>query len=141
MGISKASGGWRGDLKSGEGRMKPEHGPEVPFSLKTRFEGERGSNPEEMIGAALSGCFSMALTAALSKAGATPKSVSTTADVRLEKDGEGFTIRHIGLTTTVEADGVEDEAFQRVATETKAGCPVSKALAGVEITLVARLGQ
>ena len=93
MGISKASGAWDGDLKSGKGTMTPAHADAIPFSLGSRFEGKQGSNPEEVIGAALSGCFSMALSLGLEKAGATPKTIRTTADVKLDKDGEGFNIQ------------------------------------------------
>ena len=73
MSISNANGTWEGDFKSGKGTMKPEHGSDVPFSTGTRFEGQQGSNPEEMIGAALAGCFSMALTLGLEKAGIKPR--------------------------------------------------------------------
>lgn len=140
MGISKATAEWNGNLKSGKGSMKPAHASEVPFSLGSRFEGQPGSNPEELIGAALAGCFSMALTVGLERAGATPKSVKTSADVKLDKDGEGFTITSIALTTTVDASGIDAEKFQAVADATKKACPVSKALGGVgQITLKASL--
>ncbi len=132
MGISKATGQWDGTIKAGKGVMKPANGTEVPFSLGTRFEGQAGSNPEEVIGAALSGCFSMALSLGLEKAGATPRSIRTGADVKLDKDGEGFSITSIHLTTEVEASGIDDAKFQEVAQATKKGCPVAKALAGVK---------
>ena len=119
--------------------MKPAHGPDVPFSLGTRFEGQPGSNPEEMIGAALAGCFSMALTVGLERAGAKPQSVKTSADVHLEKVGEGFAITSIDLTTQAAVSGLDDAKFQTVAEETKKGCPVSKALAGTKINLKATL--
>jgi osmotically inducible protein OsmC len=141
MGISKATGTWDGDLKSGTGTMWPAHATPMAFSLGTRFEGKQGTNPEEVIGAALSGCFSMALSLGLEKAGATPKTIRTTADVKLDKDGEGFTITSIALDTTVDAAGIDDAKFQEVAQATKKACPVSKALAGVaSITLTAKLG-
>lgn len=141
MGISKASGAWDGDLKTGKGTMTPAHADAIPFSLGSRFEGKQGSNPEEVIGAALSGCFSMALSLGLEKAGATPKTIRTTADVKLDKDGDGFTITSIALNTTVDAAGIDDATFQEVAQGTKKACPVSKALAGVaSITLTAKLG-
>jgi osmotically inducible protein OsmC len=139
MAISKASAQWVGGLKDGRGSMKPAHGSELPFSLSTRFEGERGSNPEELIGAALAGCFSMALTAALGKAGISSQSVDTSADVSLDKDGEGFKISKIALTTRVRAAGVDSAKFQEIAEETKKTCPVSKALAATNITLTAEL--
>ena len=139
MSVSKASARWEGSLKDGKGSMKPAHGSELPFSLGTRFQGEKGSNPEEVIGAALAGCFSMALAASLGKAGLTPRTVSTSADVSLDKDGEGFKISSIQLTTTASVPGVEDAQFQSIAEETKKGCPVSKALAGTTISLKATL--
>jgi osmotically inducible protein OsmC len=139
MGTSKATAEWTGRLKTGAGKMKPEHAAEVPFSLGTRFEGQLGSNPEELIGAALAGCFSMALTVSLEKAGADPKSVRTTADVKLEKQGEGFAITSIALVTEANVPGIDAARFQSVAEETKKSCPVSKALSATPITLTARL--
>ena len=139
MAISKASAQWEGSLKEGRGTMKPEHAPEAPFSVSSRFEGGRGSNPEELLGAALSGCFSMALTAALNKQGQNPRAVRTSALVHLDREGEGFKVSRIELTTTVELSGLADDKFQGIAQETKKQCPVSKALAGVEITLKASL--
>ncbi len=141
MGISKASGTWEGGLKAGKGTMKPAHAPEAQFSLGSRFEGQPASNPEELIGAALSGCFSMALTVSLEKAGLTPKGVKTSADVTLDKQGDGFAITAIELTTEANVAGIDDAKFQTVAEETKKGCPVSKALAGTKITLKASLAR
>jgi len=140
MAISKASAHWDGAIKEGRGGMKPDNAAEVPFSLGTRFEGVKGSNPEEMIGAALAGCFSMALAGALGRAGVTPQSIKTDAVVRLEKDGEGFSITRISLTTTATVPGLEADKFQGIAQETKKACPVSKALAGTQIELTASLG-
>jgi osmotically inducible protein OsmC len=139
MGTSKATARWEGSLKDGRGNMKPENGAEVPFSLGTRFEGQKGSNPEEMIGAALAGCFSMALTAALGRAGLSPQSVSTSAAVVLDKVEGGFAISRIELETVAKVPGVEAAQFQTIAEETKKTCPVSKALGGTSITLRARL--
>ena len=140
MGISKASAQWDGDIKSGRGVMKPAHAGEIPFTLGSRFEGQPASNPEELVGAALAGCFSMALSLGLEKGGVKPQSIRTSADVKLDKDGEGFTITSIALTTEVSAPGLDDARFQEVAAATKKACPVSKALAGVaSITLQARL--
>ncbi|RYZ42718.1 MAG: OsmC family peroxiredoxin [Myxococcaceae bacterium] len=141
MGISKGSAQWTGGLKDGKGSMKPGHASEVPFSLGTRFEGQQGSNPEELIGAALSGCFSMALSLGLEKAGLKPTSIKTNADVQLDKQGEGFAITTIALNTEVVVAGTDDATFQKIAEETKKGCPVSKALAGVNITLKAKLAS
>ena len=139
MGISKGSAEWHGGMKDGKGVMRPAHGSEAMFSVASRFEGQPQSNPEELIGAALSGCFSMALTGALEKSGLKPQSIKTNADVRLDKQGDGFTITTIELMTEVKVSGVDDAKFQQIAEETKKGCPVSKALAGVKINLTARL--
>jgi osmotically inducible protein OsmC len=140
MAISKGSAQWTGGLKDGKGTMKPAHAAEAPFSLASRFEGAPSSNPEELIGAALSGCFSMALTVALEQAGLKPKSVKSSADVHLDRQGEGFAITSIELTTEASVPGVDNAKFQTIAEETKKGCPVSKALAGTKITLKATLG-
>ena len=137
MAISKASAQWEGSLREGKGAMRPEHAPEAPFSVASRFEGGRGSNPEELLGAALAGCFSMALTAALNKEKLSPRSVRTAALVHLDKEGDAFKISTIELTTAVDIDGLADEKFQAIAQETKKQCPVSKALSGVTITLKA----
>jgi osmotically inducible protein OsmC len=139
MSTSKASARWDGSLRDGRGTMKPANGPEVPFTLKTRFEGERGSNPEEVIGAALAGCFSMALSASLGKAGSNPTSIETEASVQLDKQGDGFAITSIALTTQAKVPGIDAAKFETIAQETKAQCPVSKALAGTKITLQAKL--
>jgi osmotically inducible protein OsmC len=137
---SKATANWTGTFKRGAGTMKPATAAEIPFSAGTRFESQQGSNPEELVGAALAGCFSMALSVGLEQGGATPTAIRTSAEVTLEKRDDGFTITHIHLDTEVEADGIEEDAFQEVAKNTKASCPVSKALAAVEsITLDARL--
>jgi lipoyl-dependent peroxiredoxin len=111
--------------------MNAAHAAEIPFSFASRFEGQAASNPEELIGAALAGCFSMALSLGLEKAGASPKTIRTSANVKLDKDGDGFTITAIELTTAVEASGLDDAKFQAIANATKKGCPVSKALAAV----------
>ncbi len=137
---SKATAQWTGTIKAGKGAMKPAHAAEVSFSLGSRFEGQPQSNPEELIGAALAGCFSMALTLALEQAGATPKQVQTNADVKLDKQGEGFAITSITLTCTAAASGIDEAKFQTVADATKKGCPVSKALTGTKVILNAKLG-
>jgi lipoyl-dependent peroxiredoxin len=139
MSISKATAKWSGGFKDGKGFMKPDNAAEVNFSAGTRFEGVKGSNPEEMVGAALAGCFSMALSVGLEKAGLKPQSIDTSADVKLEKGAAGFAITEIALTTKVKVDGVDDAKFQTIAEETKKGCPVSKALAGTTIKLSASL--
>ena len=139
MSTSKASARWEGTLKDGRGTMKPANGSDVPFSLKTRFEGVKGSNPEEMIGAALAGCFSMALSAALSKEGINPTSIETEASVQLDKQGDGFAISSINLQTNAKVPGLDAAKFETIAQETKKQCPVSKALTGTSISLTAKL--
>ncbi len=139
MATSKASAKWEGTLREGRGSMKPEHAPEAPFSVSSRFEGGQGSNPEELIGAALAGCYSMALTAALGKAGLASRAVRTSAIVHLDKDGEAFKITKIELSTTADVPGAEKARFEAIAEETKRTCPVSKALSGTQISLKADL--
>ncbi len=131
---------WTDTLKNGQGTMALGSGAwEGPFSFGTRFEDEQGTNPEELIGAAAAGCFSMALSVGLEKAHATPKQIDTHAQVYLEKSEDGFSISKIQLETEVQATGIEEDAFQKVAEETKKNCPVSKALKGPEILLKATL--
>lgn len=139
MTISKASAEWNGSLKQGQGSMKPDHGSAIPFSLTTRFEGAQGSNPEELIGAALSGCFSMALASALGKEGLEPKKIETQAAVTLTRDDVGFAIGKIELTTRVQVEGIDAVKFDHIARATKESCPVSKALLGTTVTLDAKL--
>jgi osmotically inducible protein OsmC len=136
---SKATAQWTGGLKDGKGVMKAAHAPEAQFTLGSRFEGQPNSNPEELIGAALAGCFSMALSLGLEQAGVKPQSIRTAATVHLDKDGPGFAITSIELSTEVTAPGLDDAKFQPIAAETKKQCPVSKALAGTKISLVAKL--
>ncbi|MDX1530186.1 MAG: OsmC family protein [Rhodothermales bacterium] len=127
---------WHRNLKQGEGTMR--FGSfEGSYSFATRFENEAGTNPEELIGAAHAGCFSMALANTLDKAGHAPDSVETTAHVRLDPSQGAIT--RIDLDTTVTAPGLSDGEFQRLAEDAKRNCPVSKALAGVDIHLDATL--
>lgn len=138
MPVSKADAVWKGDLKSGEGSMSADSGAfeEIPFSFATRFGDQEGTNPEELIGAAHAGCFSMALSNELDEAGFTPEQVATNAEVTLE-DGE---IVRSHLTARAEVPDIDDERFQEIAKEAKEGCPVSVALAAVdEIALDATL--
>lgn len=139
MSVSNASAEWNGDLKKGKGSMKPAHAPTIDFSLGSRFEGQQGSNPEELIGAALSGCYSMALAGALGKEGLQPQKIETTAAVTLDKDEVGFQITKIELNTRVTLPGADQAKFDFIARSTKESCPVSKALLGVSITLDAKL--
>lgn len=136
---SKATGTWSGSLKQGKGTMKPDHAPAAQFGVGTRFEGAEGSNPEEFIGAALAGCFSMALSAELGKADKEPKTIETKADVTLVKNADGFAIESVALTSVADIPGIDNEQFQRIAQTTKENCPVSKALAAIKITLSAKL--
>jgi osmotically inducible protein OsmC len=112
---------------------------EGSYSFVSRFESGPGTNPEELIAAAHAGCFSMALSNALAQAGYTPGSVATSATVHLDRVADGFGITKIDLDTVATVPGIDDTKFQPIAAEAKAGCPVSKVLAGAEITLSARL--
>jgi osmotically inducible protein OsmC len=133
---------WEGDL-TGQGKVSLGSGAfSGPYSAKSRFEDEEGTpgtNPEELIGAAHAACFSMALSVGLSRAGYIPTRVHTKANVRLERVDAGFAITRIDLKTEGEVPGISDETFQAEAASAKANCPVSKALAGTEITLEATL--
>lgn len=140
MPTSKAHAKWEGTLQKGKGVMKLGSGVcEGEYSYATRFEGSAGTNPEELIGAAHAGCFSMALSMLLEKAGYPPNAVETRAEVTLEQVESGFAITRIHLTTEAEVPGIEADAFQEQAEAAKAGCPVSKALAGTKIELEAAL--
>ena len=141
MPTRKAEAEWSGNLAEGSGRLKVGSGAfDGPYSFKSRFEeGEQATNPEELIGAAHAGCFTMALTAALSRNRITPTRIHTNATVKLEKVGDAFTITGIALETEAEVPGLDDAAFQEYAQGAKQNCPVSKALSGTEISLTARL--
>ena len=137
----KASAVWQGSLKEGSGTLSTGSGAlsAKPYSFKTRFEGEQGTNPEELIGAAHAGCFSMAFSNMLAEAGHVPKRVSTTARVHLERVDGKPTISRIELDTEGDVPGISKEMFHEIAEKAKAGCPVSRALGAVDITLEARL--
>ena len=141
MPTRKAEAHWEGNLAEGSGRLKVGSGAfDGPYSFKSRFEeGQAATNPEELIGAAHAGCFTMALTAQLSRAGLTPARIHTTSQVKLEKIGDSFSITKIDLDTEAEIPGIDDATFQEYARGAKQNCPVSKALAGTEISLTARL--
>ena len=131
---------WEGTLTDGKGTMRFGSGAfEGAYSFASRFEEGTGTNPEELIGAAHAGCFSMAFANMLSKAGNPPNSIETTAEVHLEKTDAGFSISRIHLTTRGDVPGIDADQFQKTAEEAKAGCPVSRALTGVEISLDATL--
>lgn len=135
-----ATARWEGGLQQGKGTMRLGSGAfEGQYSFSSRFEEGSGTNPEELIGAAHAGCFSMALSAGLERAGHAPSSVDTTARVHLERADSGFRISRIDLTTTAAVPGIDDAGFQEQAETAKANCPVSTALAGVDIHLDARL--
>ena len=138
----KAEAEWKGNLIQGSGRLAVQSGAfEGPYSFKSRLEeGQSATNPEELLGAAHAGCFTMALTAELSRARFTPARIHTGATVTLTQAGNSsFAITRIDLETTAEIPGIDDATFQRYALEAKQNCPLSKALAGTEIHLVARL--
>ena len=140
MPVRSASARWQGSLKDGSGIMKMQSGAyEGKYSFGSRFEENPGTNPEELIAAAHAGCFSMALTAGLGKEGFNPQSVATSAKCHLEKGDAGFSITRIELSTEAVVPGIDDATFQQHAQGAKENCPVSKALAGVEITLAAKL--
>ena len=136
----KAGAVWKGGLKDGKGILTTASGvlTKTPYSFSTRFENAKGTNPEELIAAAHAGCFSMALSAELGKAGMTPDTISTEATLTMEKKEAGFTITKIHLEVTAKVPGADQAKFQEVANGAKKGCPVSRAL-NAEITMSARL--
>jgi len=135
-----ASAVWEGTLREGKGTVKLGSGAFTgQYSFASRFEDGKGTNPEELIGAAHAGCFSMALAAGLTKAGFKPTRVNTNASVSLEKVGEGFKITTIQLDTEAEVPGIDEGAFLEQAETAKKNCPVSQALAGAAIKLNAKL--
>lgn len=136
----KAHAVWEGDLARGRGKMRLGSGAyEGTYSFQTRMGEQPGTNPEELIGAALAGCFSMALANGLTQAAEAPKRVETDARVHFEKQDGGWAITRIDLMSEVEASGIDEERFRAIAEQTKKTCPVSKALTGTEIRLEARL--
>jgi lipoyl-dependent peroxiredoxin len=140
MPTRKASAIWEGTLKEGKGTVKLGSGAfEGPYSFASRFENGTGTNPEELLGAAHAGCFSMALSAGLARAGYTPRRISTTANVHLGKVGETFKITSIELNTDADIPGIAEQDFQKEAETAKTNCPVSQALGGTDIKLQARL--
>ena len=131
---------WEGDLAHGKGQVKTNSGAvNSPYSFGTRFGETPGTNPEELIGAAHSACFSMALSHMLASSGHMPTRVTTKADVQLDKVGEGFKIVKIILTTEGVVPGIDEATFLETANKAKAGCPISQALAATPIELKATL--
>lgn len=131
---------WRGGLKDGQGAISTQSGAlkAHPYGFASRFEGVAGTNPEELIGAAHAGCFTMALSAALNKAGFTADQLDTKAVVTLEQDEKGFVISAVALTLEAKVPNIEESKFQEIAADAKANCPVSRLL-DTEITLKATL--
>ena len=136
----KGSAVWNGGLKDGKGTVSTTSGVlnNAPYSFVTRFENEKGTNPEELIGAAHAGCFSMALSAQLNNAGLKPDRIATEATVTLEKLESGFAITTIHLQVSARVPGATQEQFNTAANNAKAGCPVSKVL-NAKITMDAKL--
>ncbi|TCW00116.1 OsmC family protein [Biostraticola tofi] len=136
----KGQAHWEGDIKQGKGTISTESGAlkEQPYGFNTRFEGQAGTNPEELIGAAHAACFSMALSLMLGEAGHPPESIDTVATVALDKADGGFAITGIALDSKVKLPGIDKDTFDGIIQQAKAGCPVSK-LFNAEITLTYQL--
>ena len=131
---------WKGALKDGKGAISTQSGAlnAYPYGFAARFEGKPGTNPEELLGAAHAGCFTMATSLMLGEAGFTADEMNTTAQVTLEQDSSGFTITHVSLTMRAKIPNIDEAKFQEITGKAKAGCPVSK-LFKAEITLDAKL--
>jgi len=141
MSIKKtASAVWKGDLKTGKGEISTQSGAlkSNPYGFNTRFEDQPGTNPEELIGAAHAGCFSMAFSMILGGEGFTSDEIKTSAEVSLDKEGEGFAITAIKLTMSAKIPNIDQAKFEELANKAKEGCPVSKVL-NADITLSATL--
>src|ERR1700761_6796118 len=141
MPTTSGSAKWQGGIKDGKGAISTKSGAlsDYPYGFASRFEGKPGSNPEELIGAAHTACFTMALSLILGEAKLTAEHMEAKADVTLEKQGEGFSITSVHLTLRAKIPGVDDAKFQELTGKAKAGCPVSKVL-NTKITLDAALG-
>lgn len=138
--VKTASAIWQGGIKDGGGTISTETGvlKQAPYGFKARFENGPGTNPEELIGAAHAGCFSMAFSLMLTEAGMPPAKIETKAAVTLEKKGDGFEITSSHLDVVANIPGIDQAKFAEIANKAKAGCPVSKLL-NTEITMTARL--
>ena len=136
----KASAVWKGGLKDGKGSISTDSGvlSDTQYSFSTRFEDGIGTNPEELIGAAHAGCFSMALSGQLGNAGMTAESINTTATVTMEKTDAGFTVTEVHLDVIAKIPGANEEAFDTAANNAKTGCPISRLL-NAKITMNAKL--
>jgi len=142
MATRKAHARWEGSIKTGQGRVDFGDGAfKAPYSFASRFANGAGTNPEELLGAAHASCFAMALSLILGKAGHEPDYVDAVAQVTVSPHGDGFRIVSSHLVCEAAVPGIDDAAFMQHANAAKAGCPVSQALAGIEITLDARLAQ
>jgi osmotically inducible protein OsmC len=141
MAIRTATAEWKRDLRNGEGAFDGASGAlEGAYSFESRFGESGGTNPEELVAAAHASCFSMFLSGVLTQAGNTPESIRTEAKLQILKEGEGFAVKKIDLSTVGRVPGIDDAAFQQAAEVAKANCPISKALAAVpEMNLDARL--
>jgi osmotically inducible protein OsmC len=139
MPTRKASAVWNGGLKGGNGSFKGETGLGGAYNFSSRFENGTGSNPEELLAAAEAACFSMALSANLEKAEKTPTKVETTAACTIEKTDAGMTVTGIALTVRATVPGIDKATFDKAVEETRTGCPVSRALKAVPITVQASL--
>ena len=133
---------WNGGGKDGKGTLKTQSGAlsGIGYSAGMRFGEERGTNPEELVAAAHAGCFNMALAFGLSGAGHKPEELRTTAEVRIEQEGQGWTVKSVGLTLRGRVPGMSEEEFRKAAETAKAGCPISRLL-NAEITLDAKLAS
>jgi osmotically inducible protein OsmC len=138
--IRKAKAVWRGAGRTGVGKLSTESGVlvETPYSFRTRFENEKGTNPEELIAAAHAGCFSMTLAFVMEGAGCTPIELNVEAVVTIEPEGQGFRISHSALTLRAKVPGLDEVAFARMVGDAERNCPVSKVL-NAAITLDAKL--
>jgi len=139
MPTRKATATWKGGLKSGSGNYSGETGIEGGYTAGSRFSEDPGSNPEELLAAAHASCFSMAFAAELEKAGYAPTRIDTEAACTVERDGERFSITTMRLSTRASVPDLEEARLQEIAAGAKQGCPVSRALAGVQIEVVAHL--
>jgi osmotically inducible protein OsmC len=140
MSKTEGSAVWSGGIKDGKGAISTKSGAldQYPYGFASRFEGKPGTNPEELLGAAHAGCFTMALSLILGEAKLTAEKMETTAEVTLEKVPDGFSITAVHLTLNAKIPGADDATFQELAAKAKAGCPVSK-LFNADITLDAKL--
>lgn len=136
---STGSAKWEGGLKGGKGEVSTKSGAlsAIPYGFATRFEGQPGTNPEELIGASHAACFSMALSMMLEQEGLSGVVIDTKSDISLDKDGDGFAVKKAHLTTTIKSDGDEAKVLE-IAEKAKAGCPISKLL-NAEVTMEARV--